>query len=81
VSPRNKPKPLACPYCRGQRSKVVDTRDAPHTVKERLAWVDRGLWRRRQCQSCFRTFDTEETVLPPDHLQHVGLDGSRIPHT
>lgn len=57
-----RPKPIPCPACQSHRSRVIDARDAPRTVRDQLAWNGTGYWRRRRCEDCGRTFTTEETV-------------------
>lgn len=59
-----KPKPIHCPTCGANRSRVVDVRDVPPTFRDQRAWSGAGLWRKRQCLACQATFSTEEIVLP-----------------
>lgn len=47
------PAKLPCPYCRGGRSKVVNSRPWQQGA---------GIWRRRECIDCGRRFTTEEVV-------------------
>lgn len=44
---------LPCPYCRGHRSKVVNSRSGAEGD---------GVWRRRECLSCGKRYTTEEVV-------------------
>jgi transcriptional regulator NrdR family protein len=44
---------LTCPFCLHYSSKVVDSRSHPYREAR---------WRKRRCESCGQTFETEETV-------------------
>ena len=44
---------IACPYCKHEHSKVVNTRPSKRTD---------GVWRRRECEACHRRFTTEEAL-------------------
>lgn len=59
-------KPIPCPACGSRVSRVIDCRDEPRTVIDQLAWTGTGYWRRRRCDSCGRTFTTEEIVRALD---------------
>jgi len=55
-----------CPACGSPRSKVIEPRDEPRTVRDQLVWSGNGYWRRRECLDCHRTYTTEETVTALD---------------
>jgi transcriptional repressor NrdR len=56
---------MKCPYCRGNDTKVVDTRGASEGVR-----------RRRECKDCGRRFTTYEHVAPSKPMV-VKRDGRR----
>jgi len=56
---------MRCPYCQGNHTRVVDTREASEGVR-----------RRRECKSCGERFTTYEHVAPSNPLV-VKRDGRR----
>jgi transcriptional repressor NrdR len=56
---------MNCPYCRGQESKVIDSRS-----------LDEGVRRRRECLACSARFTTYERVQPHD-IFVIKKDGRR----
>lgn len=60
---------MRCPYCKGQRDKVIDSRASAGGAVIR---------RRRECLTCHRRFTTYERVesLP---LRVIKKDGRRVP--
>ena len=58
-----KPKPLCCPVCQSERSRVIESRDEPRNRRDQLAWTGHGFWRRRRCERCSATFTTKEIVI------------------
>ncbi len=61
---------MKCPYCRSERTHVVDTRD--------MAALN-AIRRRRQCHACGRRFTTYERI-DPISLVVVKKDGRREPY-
>lgn len=55
------PKPLPCPWCGHQRSRVATVRPEPRRW-EQPTYSGEGLWRRRRCLGCGKSFTTEEHV-------------------
>ena len=56
---------MRCPYCQGNRTRVIDTREA-----------NEGVRRRRECKGCGKRFTTYEHVAPSNPLV-VKRDGRR----
>ena len=57
---------MRCPFCKGEKSKVVDSRATD---------AGSGIRRRRQCKKCKRRFTTYEYVRSP--LVVIKKDGTR----
>ena len=56
---------MKCPYCQGNHTRVIDTREASEGVR-----------RRRECQGCRKRFTTYEHVAPSNPMV-VKRDGRR----